>query len=139
MKVCPKCGKENADIATTCIDCDTNLEQSSNNDAALVSEQEKREFIRNNKYSKIGTAGFIVSIIGLCITAISFIPLHYLYLDLRAISFDGLALAIVSTVLGKKGIFDGRGKSGMIMGIIGIFASLVAIILYFIAAFNQFR
>jgi len=139
MKTCPKCGKENADIAKTCIDCDTNLEQTLDSDVSLVSEEEKREFIKRNKYSKVGTAGFIVSIVGMCITAISFIPLHYLYADLRSISIYGLASAIVATVLGKKGIYDSRGKTGMIIGIIGIIASMVAIILYIIAVFNQYK
>jgi len=39
-------------------------------------------------------------------------------------------------VMGKKNIYDSRGKAGMIIGIIGIIAGLVVVILEIITLFN---
>jgi len=133
MKICPKCGKENADISKKCVDCDTDLDQPINEeDTNAVSDEEKLAYIKKNKYSKVGTVGFVLSIISLFLSLIS-------YIVFPDISITSFGLAIAASILGHKGIYDSRGKAGMILGIIGIFAGLVGIILLIVYLFNFYN
>ena len=126
MKICPKCGQENADFATKCIDCGTILDPVA---AEAISVQEKQEYIKKNAHSGPANTSLALSIVSLSLTAVSL----YIF---GVLSFVSFALAIVATVMGKKNIYDSRGKAGMIIGIIGIIAGLVVVILEIITLFN---
>lgn len=134
MKTCPKCHRENIDEAVFCYKCGCNIDLEMSRtveDTSLVSDEEKREYIRKNTYSLSGTIGMIISLVGAIMGIITFFCLNFL-------SIFALAVCILGVCLSHKGIYDGHGVTGLSGGILGIIISFLSIFHYIVISISIF-